>query len=175
MADPITEAFQKIIQEIYWIEDLEEAERILAEHLEMIDDDLREVLLERRRKICSDPLRVIELAHIEALIQSTDDTLTSKILMTKSMVESTLLLQCTKSWSKLTPREKARILAPLYKASYGLELALRGWPKHIDEILLDNALQMAATAWERAEEKGLVNELEEFLEKLMENVEGGRT
>ncbi len=170
MTDPISEAFRRVIQEIYWVDDLEEAEEILTRYLEMIDDDLREVLLEKRRAICSDPTAVIELAKIDAVAQTTDDSTTSKILVAKAMIDSGFLLQCTKGWAKLDPRTKASILAPLYRASYGLELALRNWPKSIDEVQLDHAFRMATIALERAEELGLIDEFNKYLDEMLERL-----
>jgi len=170
LSDPVSEAFRKIIQEIYWMEDLEEAERVLEDYLSMIDSDLRALLLERRREICSSPRIALELANLESLLQSAaaaDDETSTKILLAKSMVDVGLLLQCTRSWSTMGPREKAHILAPLYKASYGLELALRGLPERIDERHLDYAMEMAGLALERAEERGLLDELEEHIDSLL--------
>jgi len=170
LSDPVSEAFRKIIQEIYWVDDLEEAEHILEEYLSMIDADLRTLLLEKRREICSSPRVALELANLESMLQTTeaaDDETATKILLAKSMVDVGLLLQCTRSWSKMSPREKAYILAPLYKASYGLELALRSLPERVDERHLDYAVEMAEIALERAEERGLLDELEEHIDNLL--------
>ena len=168
MADPVAEAFRKIIQEIYWIDDLEEAEERLEEYLSMIDEDLREILLEKRRRLCNDPLAVIELVRLDAAASSINDNETvQKILLVKTMVETGFLLQCTETWSRMGPKEKARILAPLYRASYGLELALKGWPKTIDTAQLDHAFRMATIAMERADEIGLLEEFEEYVERVL--------
>ena len=168
MSDPVSQAFKRIIQEIYWVEDLDEAEEKLYEYLNMIDEDLREYLLEKRRRVCNNPLVVIEVARLNTAAEVADTTEAAKILLTKSIVESGFLLQCTKTWQKLSNREKARILAPLYKASYGLELALRDWPDKTDPIHLDHALRMASIALERADDKGLLDEFREYVDNIIE-------
>ncbi|MEB3807110.1 MAG: hypothetical protein GSR73_06320 [Desulfurococcales archaeon] len=171
MANPVNEAFRKVIQELYWTETLEEAESLLEEYLEMIDSDLREYLLEKRKRICEDPTTVIELVRLNTAAELADSTQTAKVLLTKSLIESGFLFQCTPKWSSLDNKTKARILAPLYRASYGLELALRNWPNDIDEIHLDNAIKMASIALERAEEIGVLDEFREYVDKIVETLE----
>ena len=168
--DPITRAFTELIQEIYWTETLEEAEEILAQHLEEMDADLRSILLERRKRICSNPEYAIEVIRLQAASDLADTELTAKLLLAKSLISAGFLMQCTPSWSKLPPREKARILAPLYKASYGLELAVKNWPSRVDERHLDYALDMMQVAYERAESLGIVEELSSYLEKVAERI-----
>lgn len=53
--DPVAESFRRIVEEIYWQESLEEAERTLEERIRNMDRDLRELLLERRREYCGGP------------------------------------------------------------------------------------------------------------------------
>ena len=172
MSDPISHAFRKIIQEIYWIEDLGEAERTLKKYLDMIDPDLREYLLEKREKLCKDPLAIIEVLRISTAAEVADTTEAAKILLTKSLVDSGFLFQCTPKWQKLSNEEKAKILAPLYKASYGLELALREWPDRVDELHLDYALKMVTIALDIAEEKGILEEFKEYVDKIVEEYVG---
>jgi len=168
LSDPVSLVFRKIIKEIYWIEDLDEAEAILKEYLDMIDPDLREYLLEKREKICENPLHIIEVLRLSTAAEIADTKEAAKVLLTKSLVDSGFLLQCTPTWQKLSNSEKAKLLAPLYKASYGLELALREWPDRIDELHLDYALKMASIALDIAEEKGLLEEFKDFVEKLVD-------
>ncbi len=175
MSHPVSQVFRKIMQEIYWTENLIEAERRLKEYLDMIDDDLREYLLEEREKVCNNPLTVIELVRLNTAAEVADTEEAAQVLLTKSLVESGFLLQCTPTWKKLSNEEKARILAPLYKASYGLELALRDWPNRIDRLHLNHALKMASTALERAEEKGLLEEFKDYVDMIIEEYSGDET
>lgn len=170
MSDPVNEAFKKVIQEIYWTETLEEAEEVLLEYLNMIDEDLREYLLEKRKKICNDPTSVIELVRLNTAAEVADSAQAAKILLTKSLIESGFLFQCTPTWAKLDNKTKAWILAPLYKASYGLELALKEWPKKVDEDHLDNAIKMASIALERAEEIGVLDEFKEYVDNVVDEL-----
>ena len=171
MNNPVNEAFKRVIQELYWTETLEEAERILESYLNTIDDDLREYLLEKRRKICEDPMTVIEIIRLNTAAEIADSAQAAKILLTKSLIESGFLFQCTPKWSTLDNRTKAWILAPLYKASYGLELALRDWPSRIDEVHLNNAIKMASIALERAEELGILDEFRDYVDSIVEELE----
>lgn len=170
MSDPVNEAFRSVVQELYWTDTLEEAEAKLAEYLNMIDEDLRAYLLEKRKKICGDPASVIELVRLNTAAEVADSAQAAKILLTKSLVESGFLFQCTPTWSKLDNKTKAWILAPLYKASYGLELALKNWPKSIDEVHLDNAIKMASIALERAEEIGILEEFKEYVDEVVDEL-----
>ncbi len=178
MSDPVNEAFRKVIQEIYWTDTLEEAESILVEYLNLIDEDLKEYLLEKRRRICEDPTSVIELVRLNTAAEVVDSAEAAKILLTKSLIESGFLFQCTPTWSKLDNKTKAWILAPLYRASYGLELALKNWPKSVDEAHLDNAIKMASIALERAEELGILDEFREYVDSIVDELssddDGGR-
>jgi len=171
LSDPVAQAFRKVITEIYWTDTLEEAEEILESYLDMIDEDLREVLLSRRRKICENPEHLIEIVRLEAAAELADNQEFSKLLLAKSIVESGFLFQCTPKWAELSNKEKARILAPLYKASYGLELALRDWPKKIDTFHLDHAFEMAAIALQRAEEMGILDQFKEYVDKMAEKLQ----
>ncbi|MCE4612410.1 MAG: hypothetical protein F7C07_01065 [Desulfurococcales archaeon] len=164
-ADPIEESMRSIIQEIYWADSLEDAVSTLARYLESIDEDLRELLLARRREICEDTSAVIEVLRLEAAAEEADLEVASKLLFAKSLVAAGFLMQCTSKWERLSPSEKAEILAPLYRAAYGIELSLRGWPERIDENHLDHALDMIGVAMERAERKGITRELRAFIER----------
>ena len=173
--NPIDKSFMELIEEIYWTEPLEEAERLLAEKLEEMDEDLRELLLERRRKLCSDKNNILEVVRLEAMAEAAETATLAKLLLARSLLGAGFLMQCTLKWSRLAPREKARILAPLYKAAHGLDLALRKWPSSIDENHLEYAINMLDKALERAQELGVWDELREFMERMVrEIVEGGQ-
>ncbi|MCE4603511.1 MAG: hypothetical protein F7B20_00915 [Aeropyrum sp.] len=164
--DPVAESFRRIVEEIYWQESLEEAERTLEERIRNMDRDLRELLLERRREYCGDPKSVLSVLSLEALLSSDDnaDSTEKKLAVLKAMVSSAFLLQCTPTWQELDSEEKAWILAPLYRASYGLELASKG--SHVDEFHLSHAVEMLEIALQRAEMLGLIEEMREHIEKL---------
>ncbi len=168
--NPIDKAFQDIIQEIYWSESLEEAEEILREKLESMDEDLREILLKRRREFCSNPSAVIEVIRLEAAAEAAETEIISRILLARSLIGAGFLMQCTDKWSRLNATDKAHILAPLYKAAYGLDLATRRWPESIDEVHLDYAMKMLDKALERAEKQGIVAELRKFIEETAEKL-----
>ncbi|MEB3859781.1 MAG: hypothetical protein LRS43_01065 [Desulfurococcales archaeon] len=163
--DPVEESMRTIIQEIYWSEPLDEAVKTLARYLESMDEDLRELLLSRRRELCQDSSAVIEVLRLEAAAEEADLEVASKLLFAKSLVAAGFLMQCTRKWEKLSPPEKAEILAPLYKAAYGIELSLRDWPERVDERHLDYALDMLEIAMEKAEKKSITRELRAFIEK----------
>ncbi len=166
--DPIVAAFNRIIGEIYWVESLEEAEERLARFLEDLDDDLREVLLERRRKICGSPGAVLDAVRLEAMAMEVkgEDELASRFLLAKSILATSYLVQCTPRWSSMTPREKARVLAPLYRASKALELAVEGFPR-IDEERLRDAEVMLEIAARRMEREGLIEELQSYVDRML--------
>ena len=166
MASPIEEAFDRIIREIYWEDSLDNAERTLASYLSRIDDDLREVLLEKRKRICSDVNIIIDIVRIEILSENVEDETVREVLLLKSLIDLLFLAQCTSTWSKMGPERKARILAPLYRAWYGLRLATAKWPESVDRIHLRHAYDMIDIAYERAEEEGILGELYNFLEDL---------
>ncbi len=166
VASPIQEVFERIIEEIYWVDSLEEAEEILASYLEKIDNDLRGVLLEERRKICGNPDVVLEIVKVDALSESVEDEETRGLLLLKSLIDLLFLAQCTGTWAKLSQREKATILAPLYKAYYGFKLASKNWPESIDKIHLREAYRMIDVAYEKAEEAGIIGEIFEVIDRL---------
>ena len=170
MASPIQEAFGRLIEEIYWIEDLEEAEHVLAERLEALDPDLREVLLEERKKICSDPNVLVEIIRLEALADSAEAADLREILLLRSILDMLFLVQCSPKWARMGAREKAHVLAPLYKAWHGLKLALKNYPSTIDKMHLSIAYTMAEEAYERADKLGLINDVYKLLEKLGEEL-----
>ncbi|MCE4599446.1 MAG: hypothetical protein F7C81_04525 [Desulfurococcales archaeon] len=168
--DPIDKAFQDVIQEVYWSEPLEEAEEILREKLETMDEDLRELLLKRRREFCNNPSAVVEVIRLEAAAEAAETELMSRILLARSLIGAGFLMQCTEKWANIDAKTKASILAPLYKAAYGLDLATRRWPESIDEVHLDYAIKMLDKALERAEEHGIIAELRKFIEKTAEKL-----
>jgi len=170
LASPIQEAFNKIIEEIYWIEDLDEAERVLSSHLEAMDEDLREILLEERRKICSDPEVVLNIVRLEVLADSTDNRNLREALLLKSLIEMLFLVQCSPKWARMGPREKARVLTPLYKAWHGLKLAMKNYPENIDKLHLSVAFTMAELAYERADREGLVSDIYRHIERMSEKL-----
>lgn len=168
--DPVSEAFARIIDEIYWEEDLAVAERRLAKFLESIDDDLRELLLERRRKICSDPSVIIEAVRLETMATEAGlESPAARLLFAKSLLNTGFLIQCTPTWGRLTPREKARILVAMYRASKALELAAKRFPD-VDELHLSHAEEMIELAARRAEEYGLIQELREHIARLADRL-----
>lgn len=166
--DPITEAFSSVINDVYWVESLEEAEEKLASFLESMDDDLREVLLERRRRICGSPDTVLEAVRLEALALEVEreDVLVSRLLLAKSILATSYLVQCTEKWRSMGPREKARILAPLYRASKALELASQRLPS-VDEARLREAEEMLEEAARRMDREGLIDELRRYIDSVM--------
>ncbi|MEB3773890.1 MAG: hypothetical protein GSR86_03050 [Desulfurococcales archaeon] len=170
--DPIDRDFIELIQEIYWMEPLSEAEEALARRLEEMDEDLRQLLLERRRKLCSNHNNVLEVVRLEAMAETADTEILSKLLLARSLLGAGFLMQCTRSWSNLSPRDKAWILAPLYKAAHGLDLAVKNWPERLDEAHLNYAIEMLDKALERAQRLGIMDELRDFIESVMEKVIG---
>ncbi len=172
MGDPIAAAFRKIIEEIYWVDDLKEAEEILEKYLKNMDEDLREVLLERRREICNGNDAVINLIKLDALAEAAEEDQVRDALTLRSMIDTLFLSQCTQKWSELDPKQKAWILAPLYRASYGLELAMKKWPESVDSVHLENVEKNLNIAFERARSISVIKELTEFLDKKAKEVFG---
>ncbi len=97
-SDPIGEVFQRLIEEIYWVETLEEAERILAEKLRLLDEDLREVLLEKRRVYCRDIQSISEPIQLQFVAEQEQDEGLKALLSIRSLISTGYLLQCTPSW-----------------------------------------------------------------------------
>ena len=168
--NPIDRSLMDLIEEIYWVEPLEEAERLLAEKLEAMDEDLRSMLLERRKKLCSDHNNVLEVVRLEAMAEAAETETLAKLLLARSLLGAGFLMQCTPAWSKLTPREKAWILAPLYKAAHGMDLALKKWPSSLDETHLEYAIEMLDKALERAQKLGILDQLRRFIEETVERI-----
>ncbi|MEB3844876.1 MAG: hypothetical protein LRS48_04255 [Desulfurococcales archaeon] len=164
MEDPISRAFRKIVEEIYWEDDVEEAVRRLQAYLEAMDEDLRSLLLEKRKKICSSPESVLNLIRLDALAEASEDETVKKILILRGMTETLFLAQCTKRWSELTPALKARVLAPLYRASYGLEMTVKN-PERVDALHLDQAERNLELAYTRADELGILDELYIYVDR----------
>ncbi len=172
MRDPIATAFRKIIEEIYWTDSLEEAEKILEDHLNKMDEDLREILLARRREICNGQEAVVSILKIDALAEAAEEESIRNALFLRSMIETMFLAQCTEKWHKMTPAEKSKILAPLYRASYGLELAMKSWPDSIDQVHLENVENNLHIAYERAQKISLLEELSKYLENKAQEIFG---
>ncbi|MCE4628552.1 MAG: hypothetical protein F7C34_05355, partial [Desulfurococcales archaeon] len=170
VASPIQEAFGRLIEEIYWIESLEEAERVLGDRLEALDPDLREILLEERKKLCNDPNIVIEIIRLEALADSAEAADLKEVLLLRSLLDMLFLVQCSPKWAEMGPREKAHVLAPLYKAWHGLKLALKNYPNSVDRMHLNIAYTMAEEAYERADKLGLIHDVYKLLERLSEEI-----
>jgi hypothetical protein len=162
-SDPIGEVFQKLIEEIYWVETLEEAERILAEKLKLLDEDLREVLLEKRRVYCNDVQSISEPIQLQFVAEQENDNQIKVILNIRSLISTGYLLQCTPSWQKMDPETKARFLAPLYRASYAFEL----FAKTGDKKYLADAEKMLNILFERSKEHGLLKELNTHIEGIL--------
>ena len=169
MSDPIGDAFRSVIEEIYWEESLEKAEGILEEFIAGMDEDVRELLLERRKKICESPGDV-EDVRLYLALQAVDDEKLVKLLELKLYVKSLFLVQCTSKWSKMSPREKAWILTPLYKASYGVELATRELESPLFEAHLEAAVRYLEEALRRISAAGLDSELESIIKRSIDNV-----
>ncbi|MEB2835830.1 MAG: hypothetical protein GSR80_001439 [Desulfurococcales archaeon] len=167
MSDPISEAFERFIGELYWTETLEEAEEKLEDFMRNMDEDLREALLARRREVCSNRelvartgLALHTLAIDRRALRSLPGDLGVRAAVVAAIVNALFLVQCTPSWSSLDPRVKAGILAPLYRASYALRLAARG--KGDARRLVDEALEMVSIALDRISAEGLIDEMEDL-------------
>lgn len=171
MGSVIDEVFDKIVEEVYWVESLDEAEEILASKLELMDEDLREILLERRRKICESPAHLSEPLRLQLIADAEEDPRVKVILEVNSLLSLGFLLQCTSSWQKMGAREKSRYLAPLYRASHAMKLFM----KTGDVRYLEDARNMIEIALERAQKDGLLDELNKhatpILEKALEEAQ----
>lgn len=162
-SDPVARAFEELVAELYWAEDLREAEERLEEFIRGMDEDLRELLLERRKRICSNPELVSRAgAALQGLEPSTLKSLPGdlgvKASVIAALVNALFLVQCTPTWSRMDPDSKARILAPLYRASYALRLASRGGGD--TAALIEEAVDMASIALDRISRAGLLEEME---------------
>ncbi len=175
--DPIDMAFRNIMKKIYLIDNMEKAEKELRRFLSGMDKDIKDVLLERRKKFCKNPMQVIELISLQGYLESTDpekEGMEYKLVMAKELIQIGLLLQCIFYWTKISNNIKAHILAPLYKASYAYELALREEISDpigsINEKYLDESIELASYALDRAEEIGLLDELRDHIKRSLENI-----
>ena len=164
MGSVIDEVFDRIVEEVYWVESLEEAEEILASKLELMDEDLREVLLERRRKICGSPAHLSEPLRLQLIAEAEEDPRIKAILEVNSLLSLGYLLQCTPSWQRMGAREKSRYLAPLYRASHAVKLYI----KTGDARYLEDARNMVEIALKRAQEDGLIDELNRHAAPILE-------
>ncbi|GAB6147529.1 hypothetical protein [Stetteria hydrogenophila] len=173
MARLMEEAFERVMAELYWVESMEEAVAKLAEYIESMDPDLREVLLEQRRKFCGDAPRaasiLASLAYAAQRAQLAPGR-GSRLELLSALVASAYLMQCTEKWHRLKPREKAEVLAPLYRASYALKLAMRN-PG--DDRLLDEVERMLEHALSKARALGILDELREYISHLASKLEEG--
>ncbi len=165
--DPIDQAFRNIMEKIYWIEDSNEAEKELVKWLNKMDEDLKNLLLERRKKYCGNPMSIMEVIGLQNYLDQNEENkkdIEYKIAMAKELIDMGLLLQCLQVWNDMEPKIKAKVLAPLYKASYAYELALKNGLNDIDETHLNKSIEMAEEALERADDLGLLSELRSYLE-----------
>ncbi len=169
--DPIDAAFEEFVSQVFWVESLEEAVSLVEEFIREMDRDLREVLLERRKTLCSNDERIASnlKAAAMALLLEDDEDFEVRVLALEVLLSQAFLMQCTPSWSKLDPRSKASILAPLYRASYALKLA----SKDGDARLLDEARRMLGEAYSSAQKLGVLEELEELAKRVLESTKGG--
>jgi hypothetical protein len=165
LSDPIEKAFEDFIAELYWSESLEEAEEKLEDFMRNMDRDLREALLERRRRICSNASLVARaggalkgIGALGLLPSNIPGELGVKARIVAAIVNALFLVQCAPRWQELDLKVKARILAPLYRAAYAMKLASRagGDPNR----LVEEALEMAALALDRISREGLLEEME---------------
>ncbi|PMP60944.1 MAG: hypothetical protein C0171_01805 [Caldisphaera sp.] len=165
--DPIDSAFKSIMEKIYWIDDLEKAENELAKWLRKMDGDLRNLLLERREKYCKNPMSIMEIIGLQNYLDSNESNKKQteyRIAMARELIDVGLLLQCIFLWNQISHDLKAKILTPLYKASYAYELALKNGLENIDETHLNRSIQMAEEALEKADDLGLLDELRKYIE-----------
>jgi len=165
LSDPIESAFEEFIAELYWSESLEEAEEKLERFIREMDSDLREALLERRRRICSNTLLIARAGGaLKSLgaggvrIPSLPGGLGVKARIVAAIVNALFLVQCAPRWQRLDARAKARILAPLYRAAHAMKLASREGKDA--PRLVEEALEMAALALDRISREGLLEEME---------------
>ncbi len=169
VGDPIGDAFKSVVERIYWEESLERAEEILEDFIANMDEDIRELLLDRRKRICENP-GDLEDARLYLALQTVDDEKIVKLLELKLYIKSLFLIQCTSEWSSMSPKEKAHILTPLYKASYGVELAAREIESPLFDAHLDASVASLEEALRRISEAGLDAELERIVKKSIDNV-----
>ncbi|MGC8573082.1 MAG: hypothetical protein ACP5L0_03650 [Caldisphaera sp.] len=165
--DPIDQAFRNIMEKVYWIEDLNEAEVELVKWLNKMDNDLKQLLIERRKKYCGNPMSVFEIIGLQNYLEQNEENkkdIEYRIAMAKELIDMGLLLQCLPIWNSIEIKVKAKVLAPLYKASYAYELALKNGIEDIDETHLNKSIEMAETALEKADDLGLLSELRSFVE-----------
>ena len=170
-ADPIETAFRGVLGEVYWSETLEEAEEKLAGFLRSMDEDLREVLLERRRRFCSDKRRIAGMLAAlaeaeEAMEAGGPEGSTARAAFVGMLVASSYIMQCTPTWQTMEPERKARILAPLYRASYAYEQYTRTGR----EEYLDEAARMVMIALRRAARMGVLDEVRDFVQEVIEEL-----
>lgn len=179
--DPIAQSFhENVVRRVAAMPE-DEAIEWLARFIDEMDDDLKELLLERRRRLCSnlpEAVRQIEMMEAQALFIARIDRPLSKMMLAKGALMTLYLAQCTEKWPKLTPRERAWILVPLYKASAVIddaenlirEALARGErpdPARLDE-LSEEASYLVSEAMRRMEKKNVMAELEDILLRLSE-------
>ncbi len=162
--DPVGDAFQRLIEEIYWVETLEEAEELLASRLAELDEDLREILLEKRRMYCRDIASISEPVQLQYVAEQERSAEAKLVLNVRSLISTGYLLQCTPSWQKMDPATKARFLAPLYRASYAFDLYL----KTGNMEYLKDAERMLEVLFERSSKAGLIDELNQHISSVLD-------
>ncbi len=122
--------------EVYWAESRSEAEMIVAE---MESAGLRPLKCGSSVAVAAEPL---------------DYKLRAALLMAVALLE----LRCTRAWERLSMSERARLLAPLYKAVYGLYLA-SGSSGEARTAFYTHAVEMLREAIIEASRLGLLKEL----------------
>ncbi len=159
--DPFDLWLEKVMRKLMSITDMNEAEKYLASELRKIRDE-REVLLERRARFCSDVTNVLKLIQVaQRLEELTPEDEEYYGLMAQELAGLGLLLQCTPRWARAEPEEKARVLAPLYKALYLL--------RSNDPSDVESAIELSEEALRRAEDMGLDKELTDFIRLKLDN------
>ena len=133
------------------LSDVEREVQRLIEAVEA-DEEQRRRLLEQRELFCRQ-LRVVEtLAEaLEGLAEALGEDGAAASAAASAL--RTLKAQCSPAWARLSPREKARILAPLYLALHHLRLATSRTGDA--KLHAEQAEALALLAEARLEETGL--------------------
>ena len=127
---PEAYALQEFIRKLYAEEkggvSLDAVTRRVKELIEAVwkDPEQRRRLLEQREKLCKSRIRaeaetVVEM--LEALSEGLEDGAEGAAAAAMAAALRVTLAQCSPRWEKLSPEERAEVLAPLYMALYHLE------------------------------------------------------
>ncbi len=138
-------------KELVGLSDVEEEVQRLIEAVET-DKEQRRRLLMQREKFCRQ-LHVVE--QLAETLEEFAETLGDEGTMASAAASAlrTLKAQCSPAWARLSPREKARILAPLYLALHHLKLAASN--NSDPRLHAEQAEALALLAEARLEETGL--------------------